>query len=54
MVARKRCLVTSSGFYLGATLLDHVKTNMRVYQEEIFGPVLAIVRVPDLGGCVKA
>lgn len=41
------------GFYLGATLLDHVKPHMRVYKEEIFGPVLAIVRVPDLASALK-
>ncbi len=32
------------GFYLGPTLFDNVKENMRVYQEEIFGPVLCIIR----------
>ncbi len=37
-----------NGFYLGATLFDHVQPHMRIYKEEIFGPVLAIVRVPDL------
>jgi malonate-semialdehyde dehydrogenase (acetylating)/methylmalonate-semialdehyde dehydrogenase len=36
------------GFYLGASLFDHVRPAMRIYQEEIFGPVLGIVRVPDL------
>lgn len=35
------------GFYLGATLFDHVRPSMRIYKEEIFGPVLAVVRVPD-------
>ena len=35
------------GFYLGASLFDHVRPNMRIYKEEIFGPVLAVVRVPD-------
>ena len=34
-----------NGFFTGPTLLDHVKTDSRVYREEIFGPVLAIVRV---------
>ena len=34
-----------NGFFLGATLFDHVKPKMRIYQEEIFGPVLGIVRV---------
>jgi len=33
-----------SGFFLGGCLFDHVTTGMRVYQEEIFGPVLVIVR----------
>ena len=34
-----------SGFFLGACLFDRVKPNMRIYQEEIFGPVLSVVRV---------
>ena len=33
------------GFFLGASLLDSVHTDMAVYRDEIFGPVLAIVRV---------
>lgn len=33
------------GFFLGASLFDHVKPTMSIYKEEIFGPVLAIVRV---------
>lgn len=33
------------GFWLGPTLIDHVPTSSRVYQEEIFGPVLSVVRV---------
>ena len=36
------------GFFLGGTLFDHVKPSMRIYQEEIFGPVLAVVRVDSL------
>ena len=35
------------GFYLGGCLFDKVTSNMRIYQEEIFGPVLCIVRVAD-------
>jgi malonate-semialdehyde dehydrogenase (acetylating)/methylmalonate-semialdehyde dehydrogenase len=35
------------GFFMGACLFDHVQPKMRIYQEEIFGPVLSIVRVPD-------
>ncbi len=34
------------GFFLGVSLLDHVTKEMRVYQDEIFGPVLSVVRVP--------
>jgi malonate-semialdehyde dehydrogenase (acetylating)/methylmalonate-semialdehyde dehydrogenase len=36
--------VPADGFYLGTTLLDHVKSDMSVYTDEIFGPVLAVVR----------
>ncbi|HEX7116673.1 MAG TPA: CoA-acylating methylmalonate-semialdehyde dehydrogenase [Steroidobacter sp.] len=36
------------GFFLGASLFDHVEPQMRIYKEEIFGPVLAVVRAKDL------
>ena len=35
------------GFYLGPTLFDHVTTDMAIYREEIFGPVLVIARAAD-------
>lgn len=35
------------GFFVGPTLFDHVTPEMAVYQEEIFGPVLCVVRAPD-------
>src|SRR5476649_775090 len=35
------------GFFLGGSLFDHVTPEMRIYKEEIFGPVLACVRVKD-------
>jgi malonate-semialdehyde dehydrogenase (acetylating)/methylmalonate-semialdehyde dehydrogenase len=35
------------GFYLGGCLFDEVTAEMRIYREEIFGPVLVVVRVPD-------
>ena len=35
------------GFYLGGCLFDDVTAEMRIYQEEIFGPVLVVVRMPD-------
>jgi len=37
-----------NGFYLGPTLFDHVQTGMRIYREEIFGPVLIVLRVASL------
>lgn len=40
-------LDTSGGYWLGGTLFDHVTPQMRIYKEEIFGPVLAIVRVQN-------
>ena len=36
------------GFFIGPTLFDHVKPDMRSYQDEIFGPVLQIVRAETL------
>ena len=41
------------GYFLGGTLFDHVKPSMKIYREEIFGPVLAIVRVPDFAAAVE-
>jgi len=41
------------GFWLGGTLFDHVTTDMKIYKEEIFGPVLACVRVPDFAKAVQ-
>ncbi|WP_433565642.1 CoA-acylating methylmalonate-semialdehyde dehydrogenase [Nocardia sp. CA-151230] len=35
----------ADGFWLGPTILDHVTTDMSVYTDEIFGPVLSVVRV---------
>jgi malonate-semialdehyde dehydrogenase (acetylating)/methylmalonate-semialdehyde dehydrogenase len=37
--------VPTEGFFLGTTLLDHVQPDMTVYTDEIFGPVLSVVRV---------
>ena len=36
-----------NGYYLGGCLFDHVKENMRIYKEEIFGPVLSVVRAKN-------
>jgi malonate-semialdehyde dehydrogenase (acetylating)/methylmalonate-semialdehyde dehydrogenase len=37
----------AEGFWLGPTLFDHVQTDMSIYTDEIFGPVLSVVRVPS-------
>ncbi|AXK62541.1 MULTISPECIES: CoA-acylating methylmalonate-semialdehyde dehydrogenase [Burkholderia] len=41
------------GFFTGGTLFDNVTTDMRIYKEEIFGPVLACVRVKDFAEAVN-
>ena len=41
------------GFFTGGTLFDHVQPTMRIYKEEIFGPVLACVRVPDMAAALQ-
>ncbi len=41
------------GFYVGPTLLDRVTSHMSVYTDEIFGPVLVIVRVPSLDAALE-
>ncbi len=40
------------GFFVGPTVLDHVRTDQDVYREEVFGPVLDVVRVPDLDAAI--
>jgi malonate-semialdehyde dehydrogenase (acetylating)/methylmalonate-semialdehyde dehydrogenase len=40
------------GFFLGGSLFDDVKPEMSIYREEIFGPVLSVVRVPDLASAI--
>lgn len=42
-----------SGFFVGGTLFDNVTTDMTIYQEEIFGPVLCVVRVGSLEEAMK-
>jgi malonate-semialdehyde dehydrogenase (acetylating)/methylmalonate-semialdehyde dehydrogenase len=41
------------GFFLGPCLFDHVTPAMRIYREEIFGPVLAVVRVASLNEAIE-
>jgi malonate-semialdehyde dehydrogenase (acetylating)/methylmalonate-semialdehyde dehydrogenase len=42
-----------NGFWMGGTLFDQVQPSMRIYREEIFGPVLSCVRVPDFAAAVN-
>ena len=42
-----------NGFYIGGCLFDHVTTDMRIYKEEIFGPVLSVVRAKDFDEALK-
>ncbi|AOH53594.1 methylmalonate-semialdehyde dehydrogenase (acylating) [Peribacillus muralis] len=41
------------GYYVGATIFDHVKPDMKIWQDEIFAPVLSVVRVKDLDEGIK-
>jgi acyl-CoA reductase-like NAD-dependent aldehyde dehydrogenase len=45
---------SSSGYWLTPTVLDHVRPEMRVAREEIFGPVLSLIRVPDTNAAFEA
>jgi len=43
----------ADGFWMGGTLFDHVTPEMTIYREEIFGPVLVCVRVPDVATAIE-
>ena len=45
--------ISGDGFYLGPTLFDNVKPNMSIYLEEIFGPVLSVIRVKSYEEALK-
>ena len=42
-----------NGFFLGGCLFDNVTTDMRIYKDEIFGPVLSVVRAPDVATATR-
>ena len=42
-----------NGYFVGPTLFDRVRPDMKIYREEIFGPVLSVVRVPDYASAVR-
>jgi malonate-semialdehyde dehydrogenase (acetylating)/methylmalonate-semialdehyde dehydrogenase len=41
------------GFFLGPCLFDRVETGMDIYRDEIFGPVLVVLRAPDLEAAIE-
>lgn len=41
------------GYYMGGCLFDNVTSDMRIYKEEIFGPVLSVVRAPTYENAIK-
>ena len=50
---RKHDVTGLPGYYLGPTLFDHATEDMRVYREEIFGPVLTMVRVETFDEAIQ-
>jgi malonate-semialdehyde dehydrogenase (acetylating)/methylmalonate-semialdehyde dehydrogenase len=53
VVDGRQAEVPKDGFFLGATLLDRVSPDMKVYEDEIFGPVLSVVRVDSFDEAVS-
>lgn len=55
VVDGRNCVVASreNGYFVGGTLFDHVTAEMSIYKEEIFGPVLCVMRAPDVATAVK-
>ena len=50
---RQHEITKSPGYFLGPTLFDHASQDMRVYQEEIFGPVLTMIRVDTFDDAIR-
>lgn len=42
-----------AGFFVGPTIVDHVRTDMSVYRDEIFGPVVVVIRVDSLDSAIE-
>jgi malonate-semialdehyde dehydrogenase (acetylating)/methylmalonate-semialdehyde dehydrogenase len=49
----RRGLLPKEGFFLGTTLFDHVTPSMGIYKDEIFGPVLVVVRAKTLDEAIE-
>ena len=45
--------VEEQGYFIGPTIFDHVQTNMKIWKEEIFAPVLSVVRVDSLEEAIE-
>ena len=54
VVADGRDLVSpAGGFFLGPCLVDHVRASMKIYQDEVFGPVLSVVRAATYQDAIR-
>jgi gamma-glutamyl-gamma-aminobutyraldehyde dehydrogenase len=53
LVGGKQSLVGSGGYYVEPTIFDHVKPQMKIAREEIFGPVLSLFRFKDEAEAIK-
>lgn len=53
LVDGRGALATDTGYWVGPTILDHMTPDMPAAQEEIFGPVLSILRVPNLDAAIE-
>jgi malonate-semialdehyde dehydrogenase (acetylating)/methylmalonate-semialdehyde dehydrogenase len=50
---RARVAGREGGYWLGPTIIDHVKPEMKIAQEEVFGPVLVIIRTGDVDEALR-
>ncbi|MDH4049171.1 MAG: CoA-acylating methylmalonate-semialdehyde dehydrogenase [Gammaproteobacteria bacterium] len=50
---RKHAITKSPGYFLGPTLFDNATPDMRIYQEEVFGPVLTMTRVDTFDDAIR-
>ena len=53
LAADGRGMGPSDGFFLGPTVFDRVTPDMRLWQDELFGPILSVVRADDIGGALN-
>jgi malonate-semialdehyde dehydrogenase (acetylating)/methylmalonate-semialdehyde dehydrogenase len=55
LVDGRNCKVEGKekGYYVGPTVIDHVRPDMRIAKEEVFGPVLVIIRTPNLDEAIR-